>query len=289
MERNMNKAAIDELVNIRNRIANDADHLTNEEQTKIYLIFPFIEKVLGYDCPATLHAEDSTDAPTDKKRVDYSCYDKNGHRRIVVECKPLTDALKTHLNQLNNYFANTKSDIGILTNGKEYRFYCSDGDEAWLAKEPFFAIDLTNLSKIDEKFIELISFDNYNIQSINRFIEANEILNSLGFSLENINNNNHKNNERQHKKSNRRPDFKFSMIDLKPGDKITYKDDDSKVAIVYDDTKVCYNGGTPQYLTTLAKKLSGRTVGVQGSKFFKHNGIILDNLRTQKETSTHLQ
>ena len=89
-----------------------------------------------------------------------------------------------HIKQLNEYFANSVSEIGILTNGKEYRFYCSDDNESWMAKEPFFTIDLTNLSELDKKFIELISFGNYDSNKINQFINAITALKSLGISLE---------------------------------------------------------------------------------------------------------
>ena len=89
-----------------------------------------------------------------------------------------------HIKQLNEYFANSVSEIGILTNGKEYRFYCADDNESWMAKEPFFTIDLTNLSELDKKFIELISFGNYDSNKINQFINAITALKSLGISLE---------------------------------------------------------------------------------------------------------
>lgn len=45
-------------------------------------------------------------------------------------------------------------------------------------------------------------------------------------------------------KENRRSRFRFSMIGLKPGDVVCYKDDTSKKAIVVDDTHIEYEGIT---------------------------------------------
>ena len=61
----------------------------------------------------------------------------------------------------------------------------------------------------------------------------------------------------------RRASFCFSMVGLKPDDEILYKNDESKRAVVVDDTHVEYEGVTTS-LSGLARKLRGQPINCRG-------------------------
>lgn len=72
--------------------------------------------------------------------------------------------------------------------------------------------------------------------------------------------------------------FKFSLCDIKAGEKIHFVNDENIIAIVVDDKKVEYDGETHS-LSTLARKLLGVSYPVAGPCFFTYNGKLLKDLR----------
>lgn len=89
--------------------------------------------------------------------------------------------------------------------------------------------------------------------------------------------------KRAQKDKQQRPPFKFSMIGMKPGDKIYYKKNKSVIAIVVDDSHVKY-GDITYSISSLAKELEKLSYPVQGPIFFTDaTGKTLDALRTEKE------
>ena len=58
--------------------------------------------------------------------------------------------------------------------------------------------------------------------------------------------------------------------------------DESKKAVVVDDRHVSFANETTS-LSALAKQLLGSRYPVQGTLYFKHNGKILDDIRTERE------
>ena len=73
--------------------------------------------------------------------------------------------------------------------------------------------------------------------------------------------------------------FRFSMCDLKPGDKIEYCYDSSLEIEIVDDKHVSYEGETYS-LTGLARELSGnKEAHIPGPKYFKYKGKWLNSLR----------
>ena len=84
--------------------------------------------------------------------------------------------------------------------------------------------------------------------------------------------------------SKRRSNFKFSMIGLRPGEEISYIHNPSRVATVYDDTHVLYDG-TVYTLSRLAAVLLGKanTNGVSGPLYFLYKGETLAELRNEVE------
>ena len=77
--------------------------------------------------------------------------------------------------------------------------------------------------------------------------------------------------EEAHKKGD---PFSFTKCQIPVGSEIVYIHDESVVAKVIDDRKIEYQGEI-MYMTTLVKKLTGKTIGIQGPLFFKYNGIPL--------------
>lgn len=70
--------------------------------------------------------------------------------------------------------------------------------------------------------------------------------------------------------------FSFTKCQIPAGSIITYIDDDNIKARVVDDRKIEYQGEI-MYMTTLAKKLTGKNTGIAGPLFFKYNGIPLQD------------
>lgn len=84
-------------------------------------------------------------------------------------------------------------------------------------------------------------------------------------------------------KLGRRPQFRFSMCGIKPGEKVAFVKDESILAEVVDDQHVRIGNGKPEALTTLAKRLLKKKWGIAGPLQFKYKGEILDDLRKRLE------
>lgn len=80
----------------------------------------------------------------------------------------------------------------------------------------------------------------------------------------------------------RRGPFKFSLCGIKPGEKVAFVNDASKLAEVVDDRHVKY-GKEIMSLSLLAKQLTGIKHELQGPIYFTYNGELLDDLRKRLE------
>lgn len=78
----------------------------------------------------------------------------------------------------------------------------------------------------------------------------------------------------------RREPFRFSMVGLKPGDKVCFTEDPSITATVVDDRHISYNGQVTS-LSRLAKDLNGFDYPVQGTLWFSAQGHT-ENLATMR-------
>ena len=84
----------------------------------------------------------------------------------------------------------------------------------------------------------------------------------------------YKNDEIDEEESHKRGEpFSFTKCQIPVGSEIVYIHDESVVARVIDDRKIEYQGEI-MYMTTLAKKLTGKLV-IRGPECFKYNGILL--------------
>lgn len=135
------------------------EHIDSEETTKIALITPFF-RVLGYDTtdPSIVKAEYTADAGTKQgEKVDFAILE-DGEPVIFIECKPVMNELSTdNINQLFRYISVTNVQIGILTNGVDYKFFTTDKDNL-MDDKAFLEVNLLNLTKKDiielEKFVK---------------------------------------------------------------------------------------------------------------------------------------
>ncbi len=91
--------------------------------------------------------------------------------------------------------------------------------------------------------------------------------------------------KKQKEKTDRRPNFKFSMIGLKPGDVVTFEHDNIKVKVASDNT-VEYMGE----IYTLSRFCKHFMPGegsenreYQGPAHFRYNGRTLDEIRKEKD------
>ena len=80
----------------------------------------------------------------------------------------------------------------------------------------------------------------------------------------------------------KRSPFSFFKCGIKEGEKIVYVNDESIICTVAGDREICYNGKKTS-LTALAKKLLNKSVGIQGTLYFKYNGEILSAMRKRLE------
>ncbi len=127
-----------------------ADRDFNEANTKQALIVPFV-KMLGYDTGNPLEVQLEYDASFGVKKdakVDIAIM-QNETPIILIECKPLQASLDVDkVSQLFAYFAACPdARIGILTNGREYQFFCSVEDKAVMDRQPFLTVDLLKFDK----------------------------------------------------------------------------------------------------------------------------------------------
>ena len=91
------------------------------------------------------------------------------------------------------------------------------------------------------------------------------------------------------RETNRRPVFRFSMLDITPGSILTYIRDENITAKVVDDRKIEFEGQT----TSLSKSAMillnrrGKTWGsINGLEFWTYEDKTLSELRYKKETET---
>ena len=128
-------------------------HCKTEEATKMSLILPFLEKVLGWNPhdPLQLVPEFAADIGTKRgEKVDFAIK-AHDEPAILIEAKKYGTALgREHMNQLFRYFACTSAHFAILTDGIRYLFFADLDDQNRMDPQPFFTL---NLFEIDDSSI----------------------------------------------------------------------------------------------------------------------------------------
>ena len=158
----------DELKEFTKTIPDKLEHIDSEETTKIALITPLL-RLMGYDTthPAEVRAEYTADVGTKQgEKVDFALL-QNGNPIIFIECKSAANKLSNeNISQLYRYFSITDIQIGILTNGVEYKFFTTGEDNNRMDEKPFLDLDLLNLNKKDIKELEKFNKNNFNVDEV---------------------------------------------------------------------------------------------------------------------------
>lgn len=158
----------DEIKEFAKEIPSKLEHIDSEETTKIALITPFL-RLMGYDTtnPAEVRAEYTADVGTKQgEKVDFAILEEN-HPIIFIECKPAMNELSMdNINQLYRYFSVTDIQIGILTNGVNYKFFTTGDDNNRMDDKPFLDVDMLKLNKKDIKELEKFAKPNFDVDEV---------------------------------------------------------------------------------------------------------------------------
>ena len=131
----------------------------NEEETKMYLIYPFLE-YLGYSIysPLDVVFEYVCDMhESGNRRVDCAIVE-HSNPIIIIEAKPHGEQLSNHWGQLKSYFISSGAKYAILSNDITYHIFESDQiDSKFSACMPKYELVLDRLSKKDYNIILQLS------------------------------------------------------------------------------------------------------------------------------------
>lgn len=143
-----------------------------EESTKIALVLPFLDHVLGYHVfnPTILTPEYTADIGTKKgERVDFAIM-QDGAPVMLIECKTAgTSFTQEEHTQLMRYFNVTRTArIGILTNGVQYQFYSDIEAPNLMDNKPFLEFSLLQFDKTMMNDLKKFTRDLFNTDDISR-------------------------------------------------------------------------------------------------------------------------
>ncbi|MBD3305465.1 hypothetical protein GF339_03715 [candidate division KSB3 bacterium] len=171
------------------RIDTDDYDLYKERTVEHIIVIPLI-KVLGYDdmnpeevrLQYTISNVDNDDDGNDDKGypdiVVFKKDDKNKKAKpfMIFECKRLNTGTSTSefvesREQLSNYLRGTQAPVGVLTNGRIYRFYLYRKEKCTMDTTPFLEIDFEDIGQRGNNIIPMLwpfrkasSFDTDKIQ-----------------------------------------------------------------------------------------------------------------------------
>ena len=155
------------------------EHCKTEETTKQALILPLLE-ILGFNPydPTKVLAEFAADFPGVKvtERVDYALY-CNGQPVMFIEAKAYAANLTNHAPQLSRYFNSSLGvTIGVITNGKEWRFFTDLINTNVMDEKPFLTVDF--MKHQAEELVQLAEFkhDNFHVEKLRFFAEENQYI-----------------------------------------------------------------------------------------------------------------
>lgn len=163
------------------------DSIRNESQTRISLIDNFI-RALGYNLayPTEVAVEHWTDESY-KEKADYMVY-RNGQPFMIIEAKALNHELTTSdEEQLINYLETDESVIvGILTNGKEYRYFGRNEDKD-VINSPFITMDMTKTMYSRETDILVsISKEGEYYEDVNKYFIKKDVGRKVSINLNQV-------------------------------------------------------------------------------------------------------
>lgn len=145
-------------------IKNVGAHCSTEETTKQALILPMLD-ILGfspYD-PTKVRAEFNADFPGAKasERVDYALF-CHGIPVVFIEAKAYAEKVTNHSPQLSRYFNSSPNvPVGIITNGREWRFFTDLVHKNVMDTEPFLVIDLLDTNDTELASLRRFKYDEF--------------------------------------------------------------------------------------------------------------------------------
>ena len=131
----------------------------NETATINAAVKPFL-RALGYDPDDTREVYPEYGI-LNSDAVDLAVM-RDGEPIFFVEAKNVNESLGHRWwKQLFEYFNADKAHIGILTNGREFKFYTDFDTANLMDKEPFLRLDLLNLDKSGVEALAAFSKSNF--------------------------------------------------------------------------------------------------------------------------------
>lgn len=165
----------------------------------------------------------------------------------------------------------------LMNDGKNKRYLCTV--KPVLSGKSFEIDFFTNVDALSRKYDFLIKVSHMHNRECRMKISSNDDLKALESVLRDMMGDESSTTEFTPRK--RVEQFRFSMIGLKPGDELTFRDDDTVVCVVYDDKHVTYKDSIFS-LSALAEMLAKTKHTPQGTIYFKYKGRLLDEIRKEK-------
>lgn len=131
---------------VNNNYLNNKYTIKNKEQTKNWLVLPFLD-ALGYNTYS------SDVVPNDSNDTDYVL--QVGNKPIaIIGCIKFMETLGSSNNQMYKEYLNLGVHIGILTNGIDYWFFTDGQEDGIMDKAPYLRVRLigegNNISSLCE-------------------------------------------------------------------------------------------------------------------------------------------
>ena len=150
------------------RVRSIREYCSNEEQTKVSLINPYLEH-LGFDVrdPRYVQLEYRSDIGSGTERVDYALL-KNGKPALLIEAKPATTILPSEAPvQLRRYaMAIPELRYCAVTNGVHWHWYAKSQNSGDLNPNPFLVHDATDPNVVEVRWLASLRNDPQNWDSI---------------------------------------------------------------------------------------------------------------------------
>ena len=150
------------------RVRSLREYCSNEEQTKVSLINPYLEH-LGFDVrdPRYVQLEYRSDIGSGTERVDYALL-KNGKPALLIEAKPATTTLPSEAPvQLRRYaMALPELRYCAVTNGVHWHWYAKSENSGDLNPNPFLVHDATDPNVVEVRWLASLRKDPQNWDSI---------------------------------------------------------------------------------------------------------------------------
>lgn len=234
----------------------DVDNFHNDYAEYIISILDFQGYGIEKDENVILSEETIEESSALSEKIDATI--KNLHQTIVADPK-------------------SRYVTYLMDDNKNKRYLCTV--KPVLSGKSFEIDFFTNIDALSQKYDFLIKVSHMHNRECRMRISSNDDLKALEAVLRDMMGDESSSSEFTPRK--RGEQFRFSMIGLKPGDELTFRDDDSIVCVVFDDKHVTYNGA--QFALSALAQLLAKTKNLpQGTIYFKYKGKILDEIRKEK-------